>query len=124
MLKASREKPTVHTAVEDVIASGQQLLVDRLDLLRLEVREGVESTLKDIAMVILATIVGFTGWAALTAAAISGLNLVMPLPLACLLVGAPYLGGAIYVLARQGRSKEAEKLQRLLTAQQRSKRVD
>src|SRR5262249_7768848 len=64
---AASEQPSVTSAVERVLSAGQQLLVDRLDLLLLEAKEGMSRGIEAAAVAGLAVGVFFCGWLCINA---------------------------------------------------------
>lgn len=81
-------------AVEELIDSGQQLMLDRLDLMRLELKEGVDRTVNKAVSVAIATVLGLSGWVALSVAAVLGLAEVMHTAAAALVVGLAQVAAA------------------------------
>jgi hypothetical protein len=61
------EQPSVTSALERVLSASQQLVVDRLDLLLLEAREGMSRGIEAAAVAGLAVGVFFCGWLCINA---------------------------------------------------------
>ena len=61
------QPPSLTSAVERVLASSQRVLVDRLDLLLLEVREDVATAVRGGAVALGGAILLFYGWIVLVA---------------------------------------------------------
>ena len=91
------ETPSISSAVEHVIESGQRLLADRIELLRLEVKEDAFHAGQGVAFVIVAMVLGFYGWLALLWLVVYLLWGTVPLGLAIGAVATAHLGGAIYL---------------------------
>src|SRR4051812_8667085 len=89
-----KQDVSVTTAVEELIVSGQQLMVDRLDLMRLELKDGVEAALHKVVFASIASLLGLSGWVALSVAAVLGLAELMPTAAAALVVGLAYVAAA------------------------------
>jgi hypothetical protein len=61
------EQPSVTSALERVLSASQQLVVDRLDLLLLEAKEGMSRGIEAAAVALLAAGVLFCGWLCINA---------------------------------------------------------
>ena len=82
-------------AVAQVVESGQQLLVDRLDLAQLELKLGMQTAAERATVFLAAGGVVAVGFVVFTYGLVAALALVMPMSAAALIVGAFYLTAGI-----------------------------
>ena len=94
---------SVQSALEQIVDSGQQLVLDRLDLMRIEAREGLERATKSAVLMGISAIVGVGAWVALMVAVILYLREQVPTPTALLLVGVVHAvaGAVLWLLGRR-----------------------
>jgi len=78
-------------ATFDVIETGQQVVLDRIDLLRAELRTDMQRALGASALVIAGATTVAAGWVTLMVAAAWALSWVLPPPAAIALIGAGHL---------------------------------
>ncbi len=110
--RASLDVPVVYTthpslgeALSDIAEASQELVVDRLELLKLDVQEQVEAAAKKAVRGAAAAALLFVGYLLLTAAAIVGLSFVIGPGWALAAVGAPHLALGVYLLFAPTRSE-------------------
>lgn len=103
--RASLDVPVAHTthpslgeALSDIAEASQELVVDRLELLKLDVPEQVEAAAKKAVRSAAAAALLLVGYLLLTAAAIVGLSLVIGPAWALAAVGAPHVALGVYLL--------------------------
>jgi len=68
------EHPSVVGSVERMFEAGQRLLIERIDLARLEAQDAIARALRTAIFVIVGGTLGFTGWLALMACMIVALR--------------------------------------------------
>jgi hypothetical protein len=68
--RESESTPSVGQAIERVLASGQRVLVDRIDLLRIEAKEDVSTAIRGAAFSLGGAVLLFYGWLVLVAYAV------------------------------------------------------
>lgn len=96
---ASRDdKPDPMGAIIDVVRAAQRVVLARIDLIQVEAKQ----TLQSVSMFAVAAVTAAFGWVVLMAAAVAGLDQVMPLALALAIVGALHViaGGALALSAK------------------------
>jgi uncharacterized membrane protein YqjE len=81
---------SVQGALEQVVLSGQQLIIDRLDLMQIELREAVREAKQRALGLALAAIVGLVAFVTATVSVVLFLSQVMSTAAAALLVSAVY----------------------------------
>lgn len=86
-LQQRENEPTLSTALERVVETSQRVLIDRLELLRVEVEEDVSRTLQSMVFLVGAAVLGICGWLALLAAVIRWLDGLLPLSASLAIVG-------------------------------------
>lgn len=59
--------PSITAAVERVLSSGQRVLVDRIELLRIEAKEDIETAMRGAALSIGGAVLLFYGWIVIVA---------------------------------------------------------
>jgi uncharacterized membrane protein YqjE len=110
----SLDQPSVVGSVERMFDAGQRLLIERIDLARLEAQDAIGRALWTALFVIAGATLAFTGWLALMAVMVLALRDYAGLPTAMsiLIVGAAHaiLGGAlvIYGISSSKSSEHAE----------------
>ncbi len=110
--RASLDVPVAHTthpslgeALSDIAEASQELVVDRLELLKLDVQEQVETAARKAVRSAAAAALLFAGYLLLAAAAIVGLSYVVGPGWALAAVGAPHLALGAYLLFAPTRSE-------------------
>lgn len=68
------EPPSVVGSVERMIDTGQRLLIERIDLARLEAEDAIARGLRTAMLVVIGGTVAFTGWLALMACMVVALR--------------------------------------------------
>ncbi len=102
------DQPSVVGSVERMFDAGQRLLIERIDLARLEAQDAMGRALWTALVVLVGATIAFTGWMALMAWLILALrdSAGMPMPTSVAIVGLGHamIGGALvfYGLARTG----------------------
>ena len=93
-MSSTLERPddSVKTALEEIVESGQQLVLARLDLMRLELQDTIKRGAKGARLMAFATFAGAIGWIALMVAAVMALNTRMPAGFSVLVVGLFHVG--------------------------------
>lgn len=90
--------PSIQTALGDIITHGHQLLINRLDLMQVELRDVGQRAVKRSVDIALAMLLTFSGFVLLTAAAVMGLVQLVGEAWALTIVGSIYtVGGLIFV---------------------------
>jgi hypothetical protein len=104
----SASRPSIHTALGDVVTHGHQLLINRLDLMQVELRDiGHRAVVRSMAIAV-GGLLAFTGFVLLTVAAVLFSSLSIGLPWACLAGGGLYMAlGALFVV----RAKNADNVE-------------
>jgi uncharacterized membrane protein YqjE len=93
------EQPSVTSALERVLSAGQQLVVDRLDLLLLEAKEGMSRGIEAAAVAGLAVGVFFCGWLCLNASLAVFFQTTASLPGVLAALAAVNLGVGLFAVA-------------------------
>ena len=70
----STEEPSVLSAFGRALDAGQRIIVDRVDLAKLDVLHAISDTFRGTALLVCGGVLVAIGWAALSAAAIVGLH--------------------------------------------------
>ena len=86
---------TVWEALAELVSAGQDLVLDRIDLVRSEITDDIEDLAVSGGMIVAAALVASAGWVAVAAAIIGWLNHVMQLEAALALIGALHLGAGV-----------------------------
>ena len=85
----------MQAAIEHVVHSGQQLILDRLDLMQLELKDAARDAVQRMLGLAVAALLGLAAFVTLTVAIVLFLSQVMSTAAAALLVSAVY--GAVSV---------------------------
>jgi hypothetical protein len=93
---AAPVEPSAVNAAERAVEAAQRIVVDRIELIRLEAQEALTSLVVRTGLMIAAGVVILLGWSALAVAAALWLSTWMLLPASLALVG------AVHVLAGAG----------------------
>jgi hypothetical protein len=86
---------TIWESLAELVAAGQDVVLDRIDLVRSEITEDLEDLAVSGSMIVAAGLVAAAGWIAVAAAIIGWLNHVMQLEAALALIGALHLGAGL-----------------------------
>ena len=86
---------TIWEALAELVAAGQDVVLDRVDLVRSEIADDVEALAVSGGLIVAAGLVAAAGWIAVAAAVIGWLNQVMQLEAALALIGALHLGAGL-----------------------------
>ncbi len=70
----SLEQPSVVGSVERMVETGQRLLIERIDLARLEAQDAIARALRAAMFVMVGGTLAFTGWLALMACMVVALR--------------------------------------------------
>lgn len=84
-------EPSIGEALAEVAAAGQDLVADRLELMKLELVDGLKAQAVRAVQLAAAAVLLLLGWLFLMAAAVSGLAGLIGVPLALLAVGGPHV---------------------------------
>jgi len=90
---------TIWEALAELVSAGQDVVLDRIDLVRSEITDDIEDLAVSGGMIVAAALVAAAGWVAVAAAIIGWLNHVMQLEAALALIGALHLGAGIGLAA-------------------------
>jgi uncharacterized membrane protein YqjE len=93
------EQPSVTSALERVLSASQQLVVDRLDLLLLEAKEGMRRGIEAAAVAGLAVGVLFCGWLCINASLAAFFQTTASLPGVLAVLAAVNLGVGLFAVA-------------------------
>jgi hypothetical protein len=94
--------PSIQTALGDIITHGHQLLINRMDLMQVELRDVGQRAVKRAVDIALAMLLTFSGFVLLTAAAVMGLAQYVGTAWSLAICGGVYtLGGLIFVTLAQ-----------------------
>lgn len=86
---------TIWEALAELVSAGQDVVLDRIDLVRSEITDDIEDLAVSGGMIVAAALVAAAGWIAVAAAVIGWLNHVMQLEAALALIGALHLGAGL-----------------------------
>lgn len=97
-----RERRTVPHALGEVVQRGQALILNRLDLLGVELRQALDASITRVFKLGVALLLFFSGFVCLTVAAILAIGQTFDFAMASTIVGVTYLivGGTLVAGAR------------------------
>lgn len=90
---------TIWEALAELVSAGQDVVLDRIDLVRAEITDDIEDLAVSGGMIVAAALVAAAGWIAVAAAIIGWLNHLMQLEAALALIGALHLGAGVGLAA-------------------------
>jgi hypothetical protein len=95
--KETASEPSVVSAFGRAVEAGQRLLVNRMDLIRLDILDLIARTQRGAVLIIFGAVVTMAGWLAISVAAVLVMERSLPLPLSAALagVGNAVLGAAL-----------------------------
>lgn len=92
-------QPSIHTALGDIVTHSHKLLLNRLDLMQVEMREVGQRAIVRSVDIALGALLAFSGFVLLTAAAVMGLALYVGEAWSLGICGSIYaLGGIAFVV--------------------------
>lgn len=101
--------PSIWEATAELVSAGQDVVLDRVELLRTEIAHDVQQVLVAGGMVAAGAALGVFGWVLAMAALVALLSRLIPFDLALAAVGLPHLFGGVglaLVATRKLRERE------------------
>jgi hypothetical protein len=95
------EQPSATDAVERVLEAGQRLIIERIELAKLDVQEAVTEKVSQTVLVVVPGLFAFGGWWILMAGIVAFLNTFLVLPASLAIVGGAHvaIGGGVALSA-------------------------